>query len=155
MTDLPSNAAQRLLGSSDIAISPIAWGMWRLAENGRDAVDRATATEYDAVLMDIHMPELDGLEAASILRQQSLDMPIIAVSADALSESKAAAVDAVELGTPSLGTPSSGATRGADPKDRAVMNEGMEPRLTAVSTEGMESSSSRTPRARLGRLSGR
>ena len=41
MTDLPSNAAQRLLGSSDIAISPIAWGMWRLAENGRDAGEAA------------------------------------------------------------------------------------------------------------------
>ena len=65
-----------------------------IAENGREAVNRATDAEYDAILMDIHMPELDGLEAASILRQQSLDMPIIAVSADALSESKAAAVDA-------------------------------------------------------------
>ena len=65
-----------------------------IAENGREAVTRATESEYDAILMDIHMPELDGLEAASILRQQSLDVPIIAVSADALSESKAAAVDA-------------------------------------------------------------
>jgi CheY-like chemotaxis protein/HPt (histidine-containing phosphotransfer) domain-containing protein/anti-sigma regulatory factor (Ser/Thr protein kinase) len=65
-----------------------------IAQNGREAVTRATEAEYDAILMDIHMPELDGLEAAAILRQQSLDMPIIAVSADALSESKAAAVDA-------------------------------------------------------------
>jgi signal transduction histidine kinase/DNA-binding NarL/FixJ family response regulator/HPt (histidine-containing phosphotransfer) domain-containing protein len=65
-----------------------------IAENGRAAVKRATESEYDAILMDIHMPELDGLEAAAILRQQSLDVPIIAVSADALSESKAAAVDA-------------------------------------------------------------
>ncbi|TNF80817.1 MAG: response regulator [Gammaproteobacteria bacterium] len=65
-----------------------------IAQNGREAVNRATAADYDAILMDIHMPELDGLEAAAILRQQSLDMPIIAVSADALSESKAAAVDA-------------------------------------------------------------
>ena len=65
-----------------------------IAENGRAAVRRATEADYDAILMDIHMPELDGLEASAILRQQSLDMPIIAVSADALSESKAAAVDA-------------------------------------------------------------
>ncbi len=65
-----------------------------IAENGREAVTRATAQEFDAILMDIHMPELDGLEASSILRRQSLDVPIIAVSADALADSKAAAVDA-------------------------------------------------------------
>ncbi|KUO52019.1 MAG: aldo/keto reductase [Sphingomonadales bacterium BRH_c42] len=33
--------ARRLLGNSDIAISPLAWGMWRLAENGRSAGDAA------------------------------------------------------------------------------------------------------------------
>ena len=38
-----------------------------IAQNGREAVTRATEDEYDAILMDIHMPELDGLEAASIL----------------------------------------------------------------------------------------
>jgi CheY-like chemotaxis protein len=65
-----------------------------IAENGREAVRRATEAEYDAILMDIHMPELDGLEAAAILRKQALDLPIIAVSADALAGSRAAAVDA-------------------------------------------------------------
>jgi two-component system sensor histidine kinase/response regulator len=64
-----------------------------IAENGREAVNRATASSYDVILMDIHMPELDGLEASRILRRQGLDIPIIAVSADALSESKAAAAD--------------------------------------------------------------
>ncbi|MEJ2088223.1 MAG: ATP-binding protein [Gammaproteobacteria bacterium] len=65
-----------------------------IAENGREAVRRATETDYDAILMDIHMPELDGLEAATILRNQALEVPIIAVSADALAGSRAAAIDA-------------------------------------------------------------
>ncbi len=65
-----------------------------IAETGREAVARATEQFYDAILMDIHMPELDGLEATAILRDQALDIPIIAVSADALSSSKSAAFDA-------------------------------------------------------------
>ncbi|WP_369026910.1 aldo/keto reductase family oxidoreductase [Qipengyuania sp. RANM35] len=41
MTTLPPPPAARRLGSSDIAISPLAWGMWRLAENGRTAPEAA------------------------------------------------------------------------------------------------------------------
>ena len=41
MSILPAVPASRTLGSSGIAISPIAWGMWRLAENGRTASEAA------------------------------------------------------------------------------------------------------------------
>ncbi|WAC24072.1 aldo/keto reductase [Blastomonas sp. SL216] len=41
MSELPLPPAFRPLGRSDIAVSPIAWGMWRLAENGRSAADAA------------------------------------------------------------------------------------------------------------------
>lgn len=41
MSDLPLPPASRRLGASDIEVSPIAWGMWRLAENGRTAADAA------------------------------------------------------------------------------------------------------------------
>lgn len=41
MSELPLPPATRRLGASDIEVSPIAWGMWRLAENGRTAADAA------------------------------------------------------------------------------------------------------------------
>ena len=41
MSELPLPPATRQLGASEIKVSPIAWGMWRLAENGRTASDAA------------------------------------------------------------------------------------------------------------------
>lgn len=41
MSELPLPPATRMLGNSGIEVSPIAWGMWRLAENGRTAADAA------------------------------------------------------------------------------------------------------------------
>ena len=41
MSELPLPPAKRRLGASDIEVSPIAWGMWRLADNGRTAADAA------------------------------------------------------------------------------------------------------------------
>ena len=66
----------------------------QIAETGRQAINRATEQPFDAILMDIHMPELDGLEATTKLRLLGLTLPIIAVSADALSSSKDAAEEA-------------------------------------------------------------
>lgn len=41
MSELPLPPASRTLGASGIAVSPLAWGMWRLAEDGRTAADAA------------------------------------------------------------------------------------------------------------------
>ena len=63
------------------------------AENGRIAVQKfadAPAGYYDAVLMDVRMPEMDGLEAAAAIRAFSRPdaktVPIIALTANAFDE---------------------------------------------------------------------
>lgn len=59
-----------------------------LATNGKEAVDAATNSHYDIILMDILMPELDGLEASKIIRSEipAKNAPVlIAMTANAMS----------------------------------------------------------------------
>jgi DNA-binding NarL/FixJ family response regulator len=50
------------------------------ARDGRRAVKLAEEVEPDAVVMDIEMPVLDGVEATRLLREATPDLPIVAVS---------------------------------------------------------------------------
>lgn len=54
--------------------------------NGRQALDRVATQEFDLVLMDVSMPEMDGLEATAAIRAQHAErrLPIIAMTAHAL-----------------------------------------------------------------------
>ncbi len=54
-----------------------------LADNGQSALDRLTEAHYDVVLMDIHMPVLDGYQATRRIREQPqwTDLPVIALTA--------------------------------------------------------------------------
>ncbi|MFN9710353.1 MAG: PAS domain S-box protein [Bacteroidota bacterium] len=57
------------------------------AENGRIAVEKALGNPYDMILMDIQMPEMDGLEATQLIRQKlNREIPIIAITANAVKE---------------------------------------------------------------------
>jgi CheY-like chemotaxis protein len=57
-----------------------------VVENGRLAVDAASRTQYDVILMDIQMPELDGLDATKAIRARSPNSGtrIIALTANVL-----------------------------------------------------------------------
>jgi signal transduction histidine kinase/ligand-binding sensor domain-containing protein/ActR/RegA family two-component response regulator len=54
-------------------------------ENGQLAVDAVAAQSYDLILMDVQMPELDGLQATRLIRDNGLKQPvIIALTANAM-----------------------------------------------------------------------
>jgi len=50
------------------------------AENGREAVRLAARLSVDAVVMDVEMPVLDGVEATRQLRETDPGLPIVAIS---------------------------------------------------------------------------
>ena len=56
--------------------------------NGQEAIEILRECEFDIVLMDCHMPVLDGIEATKRLRKAGLQTPIIALTADVLDEAR-------------------------------------------------------------------
>ena len=65
-----------------------------LADNGRRCLERLAQKDYALVLMDVEMPEMDGITATRQIREQEARegrgrLPIIAMTANALSEDRA------------------------------------------------------------------
>lgn len=55
-----------------------------IAGNGLEAIEKASMTSYDIILMDIQMPIMDGFEAISYLRSHGYTKPVIALTANAM-----------------------------------------------------------------------
>jgi len=66
------------------------------ANNGREAVDMFMAKpgKFNLILMDVHMPEMDGLQAVKEIREKGFNVPIIAVTADAMKEDREKCLEA-------------------------------------------------------------
>jgi signal transduction histidine kinase/DNA-binding response OmpR family regulator/HPt (histidine-containing phosphotransfer) domain-containing protein len=64
--------------------------------NGRSAVEAAKAGHHDAILMDIQMPELDGVQATAMLRSDARfrETPIIAMTAHAMAGDREKSLEA-------------------------------------------------------------
>ena len=67
-----------------------------LAGNGAQAVALARSRAYDLILLDMQMPEVDGLEAARVIRKlpQHARTPILAMTANAFGDDRQACLDA-------------------------------------------------------------
>jgi len=60
-----------------------------IVSNGKEAVEKAMANEYDVCLMDMHMPVMNGIEATKKIRKKgNSTLPIIALTAAAVKEGK-------------------------------------------------------------------
>ena len=68
-----------------------------IVENGREAIDAVFHAPYDLVLMDCHMPELDGYDATRQIRKLEVPgsrIPIVAVTANAMSGDETLCIEA-------------------------------------------------------------
>lgn len=86
--DNPTNrlVAAKMLDEFNIRVS--------MAADGAEAVALATETHFDVILMDMQMPEMDGLAASRILRARGSTVPIIAFTANAYDDDRKACREA-------------------------------------------------------------
>ena len=86
--EINQELALELLGNADI--------LARAANDGREALQILEDEVFDGVLMDVHMPEMDGLTATREIRKQDRlkDLPVIAMTASAMIGDRERALEA-------------------------------------------------------------
>ena len=68
------------------------------AKNGRDMLSNYIPADYDMIITDIFMPEMDGYESIAAIRKDAPQLPILAISAGYLMNAKDSLYYAKELG---------------------------------------------------------
>jgi two-component system nitrate/nitrite response regulator NarL len=68
------------MGIRNLLESVPSWSVYTEAKTGREAVDAALASSPDIIIMDITMPEMNGLEAAAKIAAERPDIPVIMFS---------------------------------------------------------------------------
>ena len=81
-----SNALTAILKHNNYSIDAV--------YNGADALDYALSAEYDAIIMDIMMPKMSGLEALKRLRAEKCSVPVLLLTAKSELEDKVTGLDA-------------------------------------------------------------
>ncbi len=64
------------------------------ADDGQSGVEAVKAGKFDLILMDVKMPVMNGHEAARQIRSAGIELPIIAVTADAMAGAREKCMDA-------------------------------------------------------------
>jgi CheY-like chemotaxis protein len=67
---------------------------YKRAKNGQEAVEEVENGGIDAVLMDLKMPVMDGLEATRRIKEKYPDLPVIALTANAFDSDRKLAMEA-------------------------------------------------------------
>lgn len=65
-----------------------------LAETGEDALDSITLAQYDAIILDVMLPGIDGFEVCRKLRRQQVTTPILLLTARDAVDDRVAGLDA-------------------------------------------------------------
>jgi len=65
-----------------------------VAETGRKALELGADVPYDAILLDVRLPDLSGIEVCRELRQQGIEVPVLMLTARGLVEQRVEGLDA-------------------------------------------------------------
>ncbi len=110
-----------------------------LVENGQQAIDSCTHTCFDAILMDIHMPVMNGIQAAQRIRRREggdEHIPIIGLTASLLDAERE---DHLQAGIDAM------LVKPADNAQLIALIRSFRPRPTALPTTDLRAASSRPP----------
>lgn len=86
--EINQQVATQILAEAEIVVE--------IANNGEEAVEAVKNKSYDAILMDMQMPRMDGYQASGVIRQnpEFADLPIIAMTANAMEGDREKCIDA-------------------------------------------------------------